>query len=299
MASENLNDEGPAWGGDLDDGEANDDYQPDIQLRDEQTQDPSHGANPSADFGDFGEDLGDDGGEYDPEAISTPAPVPPASQAKPTPPRTTGGFIVSDDSDSEDEEEAQAPAPAAADANPDVTPNAANTASSGGDQVVPLEPAPQGAQAANGSSADQAAGHPAQAPGAAVAGQPADRTTMLENRVKEDPRGDMDAWLALIEEYRRRNSMEQLRSAYNRFLEVFPQSVSSPMPSSYPLCRVTNWVYLVGRSMGVLGRARAKPQQLRRGRAAFRPLPHARAERAPLDRLPQLHSPAKRLEQRP
>lgn len=222
MASENLNDEGPAWGGDVDDGEANDDYQPDIQLSDEQTQDPSHGADPSADFGDFGEDLGDDGAEYDPEAISAPAPDPPASQAKPTPPRTTGGFIVSDDSDSDDEEEA--PAPAAADAEPDVTPNAANTASSGGDQVVPPEPAPHGADAANGPPGHEA-GHLAQAPGPA-AGQPADRTTMLENRVKEDPRGDMDAWLNLIEEYRRRNSMEQLRSAYNRFLEVFPQSVS-------------------------------------------------------------------------
>lgn len=209
MASENLNDEGPAWGGDLSDGEANDEYQPDIQLSDEQTQDPSsHGANPSADFGDFGEDLGDDGAEYDPEAISAPAPAPSDSKPKPTPPRTTGGFIVSDDSDSEDEE-----GTAAADAKEDP---AANAASPGEDQAAHA----QNTQVGNGPPAGQVAGYPA------PADQATDRTTTLESRVKQDPRGDMDAWLSLIEEYRRRSSMDDLRSAYNRFLEVFPQSVS-------------------------------------------------------------------------
>ena len=209
MASENLNDEGAAWGGDLGNDEANDEYQPDIQISDEQTQDPSsHGANPSADFGDFGEDLGDDGAEYDPEAISAPAPMPSDSKPKPTPPRTTGGFIVSDDSDSEEEEGITT---AGAKENP-----AANTASSSEDQAAHA----QSAQVANGTPAGQVASS------SAPAGQVTDRTAVLERRVKQDPRGDMDAWLGLIEEYRRRNSMDDLRSAYNRLLEVFPQSVS-------------------------------------------------------------------------
>ena len=212
MASENLNEEGPAWEGDLGDGEANDEYQPDIQLSDEQTQDPSSGANPSADFGEFGEDLGDDGAEYDPEAVGAPAPVPSDSKPKPTPPRTTGGFIV-DDSDSEEEEGAP-PASGGDNAVANQAPPA-DAAPSVEDQAGPSEP-PQGAQADNGPPAGQVAALPV----------PTDRTTLLESRVKQDPRGDMDAWLSLIEEYRRRSNMEELRSAYNRFLEVFPQSVS-------------------------------------------------------------------------
>lgn len=210
MASDNVNDEGPAWGG-LGDSEANDEYQPDIQINDEQTQDPSsRGANPSADFGDFGEDLGDDGAEYDPEAISAPAPAPSDSKPRPTPPRTTGGFIVSDDSDSEEEE-----GTATADSKVN---SAANAAPPSGDDQAAANA--QNVQVANGPPAGQVAGYPA------PAGQATDRTAVLEGRVKRDPRGDMDAWLSLIEEYRRRNSMDDLRSVYNRFLEVFPQSVS-------------------------------------------------------------------------
>ncbi|SPO05230.1 related to mRNA 3'-end-processing protein RNA14 [Cephalotrichum gorgonifer] len=234
MASDNLNNEGPTWGEDLD-GDANDDYQPDIELSDEQTQDPSsHGAVPSADFGDIGEDLGDDGAEYDPEAISAPQPVPAASQSKPTPPRTTGGFIVSDDSDSGDEEEEEEegegpPAVSGADAESSIAPVASDVASSARDQVVPPEPHSLSAQVANGSPASQVAGVATQ--GAQVTphavDQAPDRVAVLESRVKEDPRGDMDAWLALIEEYRRRDNMEEVRSVYNRFLEVFPQSAEA------------------------------------------------------------------------
>lgn len=308
MASDKPNDDGPAWGGDLD-GEANDDYQPDIELSDEQTQDPtSHGANPSADFGDIGDDLGDDGAEYDPEAIGAPPPASPTSHAKPTPPRTTGGFIVSDDSDSDsDEEEAAAAASTGgADAESNVTPSAANVPSPGQDQVVAVEADPESAQLANGSSSltDPTASYPAQPPAPVVPmpNQALDRTTVLENRVKEDPRGDMDAWLDLIGEYRRRNNMDEIRSVYNRFLEVFPQSVSPiqsllylPSPALIPLFpSPLTRRYHAGRNLGVLGRAGAKPQQLCRGRATFPPLSHARTERAPLDCLSELHSSTKR-----
>ena len=53
-----------------------------------------------------------------------------------------------------------------------------------------------------------------------------DPTALLEARVKEDPRGDMDAWLNLMAEYRRRSNLDSLRDVYNRFVEVFPQAVS-------------------------------------------------------------------------
>lgn len=53
---------------------------------------------------------------------------------------------------------------------------------------------------------------------------------MLEERVNNDPRGDMDAWLALIAETRRRNVIQDTRAVYERFLQVFPQSVSQRQP---------------------------------------------------------------------
>lgn len=63
-----------------------------------------------------------------------------------------------------------------------------------------------------------------------------DPIAILEARVKEDPRGDMDAWLELMADHRRNNRLEQVRGIYNRFLEVFPQSVSMitclPLPDA-------------------------------------------------------------------
>ncbi|KAI9738217.1 MAG: mRNA 3'-end-processing protein rna14 [Cirrosporium novae-zelandiae] len=51
---------------------------------------------------------------------------------------------------------------------------------------------------------------------------PHDRIGILEDRIKEDPRGDMDAWLDLISEHQRRNKLDDARSVYDRFFEVFP-----------------------------------------------------------------------------
>lgn len=55
---------------------------------------------------------------------------------------------------------------------------------------------------------------------------PHDRIGILEDRIKEDPRGDLDAWLNLIGEHRKRGKVEDARNAYERFLNVFPSSVS-------------------------------------------------------------------------
>ncbi|KAI9830215.1 MAG: mRNA 3'-end-processing protein rna14 [Phylliscum demangeonii] len=53
---------------------------------------------------------------------------------------------------------------------------------------------------------------------------PHDRVGILEDRIKEDPRGDLDAWLALINEHRKRNRIQDARSVYERFFRVFPMA---------------------------------------------------------------------------
>jgi cleavage stimulation factor subunit 3 len=64
---------------------------------------------------------------------------------------------------------------------------------------------------------------------------PHDRIGILEDRVKEDPRGALEAWLNLIGEHRKRGKIEDARNAYERFLHVFPSAVSMPQ-SSIVLC---------------------------------------------------------------
>lgn len=59
---------------------------------------------------------------------------------------------------------------------------------------------------------------------------PHDRIGILEDRIKEDPRGDTDAWLALINEHRKRGKIEDARNAYERFFAVFPWAVSLDVP---------------------------------------------------------------------
>ena len=55
---------------------------------------------------------------------------------------------------------------------------------------------------------------------------PQDRIGILEDRIAEDPRGDVEAWLSLIEEHRRRHKHDDARAAFERFLRVFPTAVS-------------------------------------------------------------------------
>ena len=54
---------------------------------------------------------------------------------------------------------------------------------------------------------------------------------ILEDRIKADPRGDIDAWLELMEELKSRNKQEEVRGIYERFLKVFPYSVSNLLHS--------------------------------------------------------------------
>lgn len=67
----------------------------------------------------------------------------------------------------------------------------------------------------------------AAAPSAAIAKSrlPHDRVGILEDRIKDDPRGDLDAWLSLINEYRKRNKIQDARNVYERYFKVFPMAV--------------------------------------------------------------------------
>ncbi|KAL2059101.1 hypothetical protein ABVK25_000393 [Lepraria finkii] len=51
---------------------------------------------------------------------------------------------------------------------------------------------------------------------------PHDTIGILEDRIKEDPRGDLQAWLHLINEHKKRAKVDDARSVYERFLSVFP-----------------------------------------------------------------------------
>lgn len=54
---------------------------------------------------------------------------------------------------------------------------------------------------------------------------PQDRIGILNDRIQEDPRGDIEAWLGLIDEQRKRHKYDEARDVFNRFLEQFPTAV--------------------------------------------------------------------------
>ena len=62
---------------------------------------------------------------------------------------------------------------------------------------------------------------------------PHDKVGLLEDRIKEDPRGDVDAWTSLITEHRRRGKLDDARKVYERFFVVFPSAVSRSLISLY------------------------------------------------------------------
>ncbi len=60
-----------------------------------------------------------------------------------------------------------------------------------------------------------------------------DTVGILEDRIKEDPRGDTEAYLELINEFKSRNKEDEVRRVYNDYLKVFPLDVGLlPCPCS-------------------------------------------------------------------
>ena len=55
---------------------------------------------------------------------------------------------------------------------------------------------------------------------------PQDLVGQLEDRIAEDPRGDLDAWMSLISEHKRKGKFDDARIVYERFFVLFPQAVS-------------------------------------------------------------------------
>ena len=55
---------------------------------------------------------------------------------------------------------------------------------------------------------------------------PYDTTGLLEDRIKEDSRGDLEAWLSLISGHKRLNKLGEARVVYERFFRIFPTAVS-------------------------------------------------------------------------
>ncbi|KAL2261287.1 hypothetical protein VTK26DRAFT_4478 [Humicola hyalothermophila] len=176
----------------------------------------------------------DDAGDYDPTSVTAaPAPahspqmaanqvpVRPSSQrATQKKPRTAGGFLVGD-SDSEDDEPS----------GPAASAGLASAAAS--HPSVPRSP-PQHTITAKQSTvvpsyvpADASAAAPAEGLGAehnTAPSAPVDKIAQLEDRIQQDPRGALDAWLALIAEHRAKNDVEGARQVYERFFTVFPQA---------------------------------------------------------------------------
>lgn len=49
---------------------------------------------------------------------------------------------------------------------------------------------------------------------------------ILEDRIREDPKGDLAAWKGLILEHERRERLEEARAVFERFLKLVPTAVS-------------------------------------------------------------------------
>ncbi|KAK4242908.1 hypothetical protein C8A03DRAFT_39853 [Achaetomium macrosporum] len=185
----------------------------------------------------------DDVGDYDPASVTAAALQPAADQVpvRPSPqraakkPRTAGGFLVGD-SDSEDDEvpvsassglapgaTPQSSVPRPALQHPPITAKQSTVTPSGPDSA----PQANGAAAAPTGRLDNGNTDASSASAAAVGSAsqiPVNKITQLEKRIHDDPRGAMDAWLALIAEQRSKNDLEESRQVYERFLAVFPQA---------------------------------------------------------------------------
>lgn len=214
-------------------------------------------------------------------------PLPPAGATSQPQTRTIGGFVVEDDEDEDEKDEADYEPPAAlgvddANAMPmtmSEDPSSGNANQNTSQDVSHQEGAAAVPDLANSSyshvpvpNTDSSASGQASWTGAAIdashqsstvptpvpdepaAGRsrlPHDRVGILQDRVDEDPRGDLSAWLELIAEHRGRNRLDSAREVYEQFLKVFPMAVSFTFTKSIKRIKCTNrWT--TGGSMGSL-----------------------------------------------
>ena len=59
---------------------------------------------------------------------------------------------------------------------------------------------------------------------------PHDKVGRLEDRIKEDPKADIEAWWELIQHYQEKDQLDNARAVYARMVEVWPTSVRKQSP---------------------------------------------------------------------
>jgi cleavage stimulation factor subunit 3 len=83
---------------------------------------------------------------------------------------------------------------------------------------------------------------------------------ILEDRIKDDPRGDIEAYLELIEELKSRNKEDEVRKVYEDYLQVFPLDVSVFCPIMMQVmltrCRLNNGVHMFAGRNNMIDMAR-------------------------------------------
>lgn len=94
--------------------------------------------------------------------------------------------------------------------------------------VGSVQPTPQPQQNSIAPTPQPPVQNAAPAPYAPPARLPNDKVGQLNDRIKDDPKGDTDAWLALIQHYIDKEQYQEARQTYDRFFEVFPVAVCYP-----------------------------------------------------------------------
>lgn len=185
------------------------------------------------------------------------APTPPSAPQPAQRSRTIGGFIEEDDDDESEEENnisqgtngalaVASPVPQQQTAQPSVTHTLAqanvhvynppkdsgtpDVVANGAADPVSNLPAPRSSSHSGATAADTKPNASLTTTQAAVPKPrlPQDRIGQLEDRVKDDPKGDVNAWLELIAHHRSKNRLDDARAVYARFFEVFPTAVRTP-----------------------------------------------------------------------
>lgn len=67
-----------------------------------------------------------------------------------------------------------------------------------------------------------------------------DRVGQLEDRIKDDPKADTDAWMSLIAYYKEKDQPDNVRKVYERFLAVFPSAVCIFRTDYHDLAKCTH-----------------------------------------------------------
>ncbi|KAH8592293.1 hypothetical protein B0O99DRAFT_663245 [Bisporella sp. PMI_857] len=178
-----------------------------------------------------------DGGSYDPSSITS-LQVPAvnvaadelsrsSSRSSLRKPKVVGGFLADDS----DEEEVSTPSPSALQVpgsnttNRTISPSPLQSSVSQQDITAPTK------QGNPNTGALQPAASSVTVPAPSVsavnvpkARLPHDKIGILEDRIAEDPKGDLEAWLGLIAELRGRHKLDEARAVFERFFKMFPQS---------------------------------------------------------------------------